>query len=112
MSLVSLALHRLVAVGMLVALMVFSGVATAQNDSTTSLREAREAAQARDQQRLMGFLDDQQALESALEQARNDYESAQQQHDALEAQQTEQADQASELSERQEIGRASCRERV
>jgi len=101
MSLVSLALHRLVAVGMLVALMVFSGVATAQNDSTTSLREAREAAQARDQQRLMGFLDDQQALESALEQARNDYESAQQQHDALEAQQTEQADQASELSERQ-----------
>ena len=49
----------------------------------------------------MGFLGDQQALESALEQARNDYESAQQQHDALEAQQTEQADQASELSERQ-----------
>ena len=48
MSLVGLALHRLVAVGMLVALMVFSGVATAQNDSTTSLREAREAAQARD----------------------------------------------------------------
>ena len=96
-----LSLHRLVAVGMLLALMVFSGVATAQNDSTTSLREAREAAQARDQQRLMGFLDDQQALESALEQARNDYESAQQQSDALEAQQAEQADQASELSERQ-----------
>ncbi|BBI61265.1 hypothetical protein HSBAA_25710 [Vreelandella sulfidaeris] len=71
---IRLALHRLVTVGMLMALMVFSGLATAQNDSTTSLREAREAAQARDQQRLMSFLDDQQALETALEQARNDYE--------------------------------------
>lgn len=101
MSLISLALHRQVAVGMLLVLMVFSGVATAQNDSATSLREAREAAQARDQQRLMGFLDDQEALEAALEQARAEHEAAQQQFDALQAQQAEQADQASGLSERQ-----------
>ena len=49
----------------------------------------------------MGFLDDQQALESALEQARAEHEEAQQQHEALEIQQAEQTDQASELNERQ-----------
>lgn len=82
-------------------LVAVSGVSMAQTESATSLREAREAAQARDQQRLMRFLDDQQALESALEEARAEHEEAQQQHDTLAAQQAEQADQASELSERQ-----------
>ncbi|BBI50351.1 biopolymer transporter TonB [Vreelandella olivaria] len=85
----------------LIVLTAFSGAATAQTENATSLREAREAAQARDQQRLMGFLDDQQALEAALEQARAENEEARQQHETLEAQQAEQTEQASELSERQ-----------
>ncbi len=85
----------------LIVLTAFSGAATAQTENATSLREAREAAQARDQQRLMDFLDDQQALEAALEQARAENEEAQQQHETLEAQQAEQTEQASELSERQ-----------
>ncbi|HSP30473.1 MAG TPA: MotA/TolQ/ExbB proton channel family protein, partial [Halomonas sp.] len=73
----------------------------AQTDSTTSLREAREAAEARDQQRLMGFLEDQQALEAALERARTENQDAEQQQDALQAQQAAQALQASELTARQ-----------
>lgn len=85
----------------LIVLTAFSGAATAQTENATSLREAREAAQARDQQRLMSFLDDQQALEAALEQARAENEEAQQQHETLEVQQAEQTEQASELSERQ-----------
>ncbi|MCH4810288.1 MotA/TolQ/ExbB proton channel family protein [Halomonas neptunia] len=94
-------MRRLGSICVLLALVAFSGIATAQTDSATSLREAREAAQARDQQRLMGFLDDQQALASALEQARAENEEAQQQSQALQAQQEEQTNQASELSERQ-----------
>ena len=86
---------------LMLGLVAISGASMAQTESATSLREAREAAEARDQQRLMGFLDDQQALESALEQARAEHEEAQQQHEALEIQQAEQTDQASELSERQ-----------
>ncbi|EHA16958.1 MotA/TolQ/ExbB proton channel family protein [Halomonas sp. HAL1] len=86
---------------LILGLVAISGASMAQTESATSLREAREAAETRDQQRLMGFLDDQQALESALEQARAEHEEAQQQHEALEIQQAEQTDQASELSERQ-----------
>ncbi|MEA2118434.1 MotA/TolQ/ExbB proton channel family protein [Halovibrio sp. HP20-50] len=82
-------------------LVAISGVSMAQTESATSLREAREAAELRDQQRLMSFLDDQQALEAALEQARAEHEEAQQQQEALEEQQAEQAEQASELNARQ-----------
>lgn len=96
-----LALRRLGYTCALLMLMAISGVSMAQTDSATSLREAREAAEARDQQRLMSFLDDQQALETALEQARSEHESAQQQYDDLQAQQAEQAQLASELTERQ-----------
>lgn len=85
----------------LLMLMAISGVALAQTDSGNSLREAREAAEARDQQRLMSFLDDQQALEAALEQARSEHEEAQQRYDDLEAQQAEQTQLAGELSGRQ-----------
>lgn len=82
-------------------LVAVSGVSMAQTESVTSLREAREAAEARDQQRLMSFLDDQQALEAALEQARAEHEEALQQNETLETQQAEQTEQASALSERQ-----------
>lgn len=96
-----LTLRQLGYVCVVLGLVAVSGVSMAQTESATSLREAREAAEARDQQRLMSFLDDQQALESALEQARAEHEDVQQQHEALQAQQAEQTDQASELSERQ-----------
>ena len=85
----------------LLALVTVSGLSMAQSDSATSLREAREAAEARDQQRLMSFLDDQQALASALEQARAENQAAEEQYQTLQAQQEAQTSQASELTERQ-----------
>ncbi|WP_422101777.1 MotA/TolQ/ExbB proton channel family protein [Vreelandella sp.] len=79
-----------------------SSAAVAQNGDVGSLKEAREAAQARDQARLQSFLDDQQALEAALEEARVAHEAAEEQQAALEAQQEEQNEQAQTLSQRQE----------
>ena len=96
-----LTLRQLGYVCVVLGLVAVSGISMAQTESATSLREAREAAEVRDQQRLMNFLDDQQALESALEQARAEHEDARQQHEALQTQQAEQTDQASELNERQ-----------
>lgn len=74
---------------------------TQTSGSIESLREAREAAEARDQERLQALLDDQQALDSALEEARTAHQVAEEQRDALQVQQQEQAEQASELAERQ-----------
>lgn len=74
---------------------------TQTSGSVESLREAREAAEARDQTRLQALLDDQQALDSALEEARTAHQAAEEQRDALQAQQQEQTEQASELAERQ-----------
>lgn len=85
----------------LLALVTVSGLSMAQSDSATSLRDARAAAEARDQQRLMRFLNDQQALESALEQARAEHQAAEEQYQTLQAQQETQASQASELAQRQ-----------
>ncbi|MDP3534202.1 MAG: MotA/TolQ/ExbB proton channel family protein [Halomonas sp.] len=88
-------------------LSVFSGSALAQQSTSldpatiSSLREARQAAEARDEERLRSFLDDQQALEAALEEARSAHQVAEEQRDALQVQQSEQAQQASDLSERQ-----------
>lgn len=95
------AIRRLGCVGALLVLVALSGVSIAHADSATSLREAREAAEVRDQQRFMRFLDDPRALEAALEQARADYQAAEQQHEALLEQQADQANQANALSERQ-----------
>ena len=79
-----------------------SNVGMAQSDDVGSLREAREAAQARDQARLQSFLDDQGALEAALQEARNAHSAAEEQQAALEAQQDEQNEQAQALAQRQE----------
>ena len=76
--------------------------AMAQSDELGSLREAREAAQARDQARLQSFLEDQDGLEAALEEARAAHESAEEEQAALEAQQAEQSEQAQALAQRQE----------
>ena len=79
-----------------------SSAAMAQSDELGSLREAREAAQARDQARLQSFLEDQEGLEAALEEARAAHESAEEEQAALEAQQAEQSEQAQALAQRQE----------
>ncbi|MAO62675.1 MAG: flagellar motor protein MotA [Halomonas sp.] len=79
-----------------------SNVGMAQSDDVGSLREAREAAQARDQARLQSFLDDQDALEAALQEARDAHSAAEEQQAALEAQQDEQNEQAQALAQRQE----------
>ncbi|MDP4556456.1 MotA/TolQ/ExbB proton channel family protein [Halomonas meridiana] len=79
-----------------------SNVGMAQSDDVGSLREAREAAQARDQARLQSFLDDQGALEAALQEARDAHSAAEAQQAALEAQQDEQNEQAQALAQRQE----------
>ena len=76
--------------------------AMAQSDELGSLREAREAAQARDQERLQSFLEDQDGLEAALEEARAAHEAAEEEQAALEAQQDEQSEQAQALAQRQE----------
>lgn len=78
-----------------------SGVAMAQVDAPGSLREAREAAEARDQARLQSFLDDQQALDAALEKARAAHQAAEEKQAALATQQQEQAEQAQALAARQ-----------
>ena len=61
--------------------------AMAQADNVGSLREAREAAEARDQARLQSFLDDQEALEAALAEARAEHQAAAEQQTALAEQQ-------------------------
>ncbi|MGO3698556.1 MULTISPECIES: MotA/TolQ/ExbB proton channel family protein [Halomonas] len=94
-------LQRLVSAGLLVGLVAVSFGVSAQSEPVSSLREARQAAEARDQERLARFLEDQQALNAALEEARAAHQSAEEQREALQAQQTEQAEQASELTERQ-----------
>lgn len=91
--------------GVICAALVISLLSTAtlaQEASVGSLREARQAAEARDEQRLEAFLNDQQALEAALEDARAAHQTAENQRDALQAQQEEQAQQAGELAGRQE----------
>lgn len=86
---------------LLIGLLAVSGVSSAQSDSVSSLREARQAAEMRDQERLENFLEDQQALSAALEDARAAHQSAAERREALQTQQAEQSEQASELTARQ-----------
>lgn len=65
--------------------------ALAQSEALTTLRAEREAAEQRDQERLVALLDDQAALEAALREAREAHAEAESRHTALEARQEEQA---------------------
>ncbi|WP_434985954.1 MotA/TolQ/ExbB proton channel family protein [Vreelandella zhaodongensis] len=85
----------------LLASLLGSSVALAQTD-VSSLREAREAAEARDQSRLQSFLNNQEALDEALTEARAAHQAAAEQQAALAEQQQEQVQQAQALAERQE----------
>ncbi|MCA1772551.1 MAG: MotA/TolQ/ExbB proton channel family protein [Halomonas sp.] len=93
--------HRYVMVALLMGLITMSPLASAQSQETTSLREAREAAEIRDQQRLIKLLDDQSALEDALEQARDREQTAQASNDALQSQDAAQSVEAERLAARQ-----------
>lgn len=79
-----------------------SAPAIAQSSDVTTLRDAREAAEARDQARLQSFLEDQDALAAALEEARAAHAAAEQEQAALQAQQQEQTEQAEALAQRQD----------
>ncbi len=94
-------LSRLGSACLLMGMVAVNPAVFAQSDSVSSLREARQAAEARDQQRLESFLSDQQALNEALEEARAEHEAVEEQREALQAQQQAQSEQAGELAERQ-----------
>ncbi|WNL40806.1 MotA/TolQ/ExbB proton channel family protein [Halomonas sp. PAMB 3264] len=75
--------------------------ALAQTSQFSSLSEAREAAEARDHARLEGFLNDQQALEQALADARAANADALARREALAEQQEAQTERGNALASRQ-----------
>ena len=93
--------HRRVAAALLLGLMAMSPLASAQSEDATSLREAREAAEIRDQQRLIELLNDQAALEDALEEVRERQQAAEERNEALQAQEAAQSAEAEQLAARQ-----------
>ena len=93
--------HRRVVAALLLGLMTMSSLANAQSEDATSLREAREAAEVRDQQRLIELLDDQAALEDALEEVRERQQAAEERNEALQAQESAQSVEAERLAARQ-----------
>lgn len=83
------------------ALLVAGSVSAQTTPQVDSLRQAREAAEMRDQQRLLELLDDQQALESALDKARETHAQAVRQDAALRAEASAQALNGAILASRQ-----------
>lgn len=79
---------------LVVTLLLFPTMAMAQSELSTSLRAEREAAEARDEARLIELLENPEALETALEEARVAHEQAEARH-------TELQEEAQALSERQ-----------
>src|SRR5690554_1553942 len=77
-----------------VTLSLFPSVALAQSEPSITLRGEREAAEARDQARLIELLENPEALEAALEEAREAHEQA-------ETRYTELQEEAQALNERQ-----------
>ncbi|MCL7928816.1 MotA/TolQ/ExbB proton channel family protein [Halomonas llamarensis] len=73
----------------------------ADNEEVVSLREAREAAQLRDQQRLMRLLESEEALARELEKARKAHKAADYKQQALRVQESAQAMVEARLSARQ-----------
>ena len=82
-------------------LLCLASLAQAQSEPLSTLRAEREAAEARDQARLVGLLEDREVLEAALDEAREAHEAARQQHRELAARQVEQAARQVELDARQ-----------
>lgn len=76
--------------------------ALAQTEALSTLRVEREAAEARDQARLGALLEDGEALEAALDEAREARDAARQRYRELEARQADQAAWQAELDSRQQ----------
>lgn len=95
---------------LIVSLMLWGSVSFAQTSSDNggetleqvleTLRTDRQAAEARDAERLQALLADRDALESALAQARESLEQARQRQAQLESRQSEQQNRLAELRER------------
>lgn len=84
-----------------VLLLSLSGQAWAQSQPLETLRAERQAAEARDLARLEGLLEDGEALETALEAAREEHAEAESRDAALEAREGELAERRDELENRQ-----------
>src|SRR5690554_2994194 len=84
----------MIAVQLAVTLLFLPTVALAQSEPSSTLRAEREAAEARDEARLIELLENPEALETALEEARVAHEQAEARH-------TELQEEAQALSERQ-----------
>ncbi|MWJ26769.1 MotA/TolQ/ExbB proton channel family protein [Halomonas sp. ZH2S] len=80
--------QRLKALALVSLIMLTAG--SVHGDPLTTLREAREAAQARDNARLSALLEDREALQAALGEAREAHQKAQREQQALAAQQAQQ----------------------
>ncbi|XKH61300.1 MotA/TolQ/ExbB proton channel family protein [Halomonas sediminis] len=80
--------QRLKALALVSLIMLTAG--SVHGDPLTTLREAREAAQARDDARLSALLEDREALQAALDEAREAHQKAQREQEALAVQQAQQ----------------------
>lgn len=72
-----------------------------RSDALMTLRAEREAAEARDLERLNALIEDREALEAALAEAQTAHAEAEERHAALQAQQAEQAERQNTLDARQ-----------
>ncbi|MCC5882950.1 MAG: MotA/TolQ/ExbB proton channel family protein [Halomonas sp.] len=84
------------------ALLLVPAMAQAQSEPLTSLRAEREAAEVRDQARLADLLEDRNALEAALEEARVAHEQAEARNADLQAESQILAERQSGLDARQQ----------
>ncbi len=90
-------------VGLLIAgLLAIPGTAQAQSEPLNTLRAEREAAEARDRARLAELIEDREALESALEEARAAHETAEARNAELQAEAEALDERQAELDARQE----------
>lgn len=101
MATVTSAAGRMVATALTALLLVTALPAAAQEDPLTTLRAEREAAEARDAARLAALVEDREALESALDEARQVHAAAEARGAELESRQAELQARDSALDERQ-----------
>ena len=92
----------MIAVQLAVTLLFLPSVALAQSELSTSLRAEREAAEARDEARLIELLKNPEALETALEEARVAQEQAEARHTELQEEAQALSERQSELEARQQ----------
>src|SRR5690554_7421193 len=87
---------------LVVTLLLFPTMAMAQSEPSSTLRAEREAAEARDEARLIELLENPEALETALEEARVAHEQAEARHTELQEEAQALNERQSELDARQQ----------